>query len=537
MINKSRSKAVVINSTISMFTVILRIILAFVVRKIFINILGITYLGYFSVFSNILQFLNLAELGIGVAITSFLYAPLTNNDMTKVNALMSIFKQLYLKIALFVFIAGMFLSLFLDEIIHDYSCSYFSLRIYYFLFLLSSVSSYFVAYKRVLLIADQKSYYINLIDTLLFFVASFAQIACLICYSSFSLYLVILILKNLISNIILSYKVDSSYQLKKIRVDLTLKSRYIKSIRKFVKDVFISRIGAAVFYGSDSIVLSIFMGVATVGYYSNYALLITQANAIISQVMSSIQSTYANYIYSESSLEKQKKILNSYFLVNYIIANFCFIVFIHTIQPFVDCVFGKDMLLDYDTVILLGITLYFFILLQLPSQIFTIFKLFNKDKFIILTSMSINVVLSVLLVKLVGINGVIWGTIVASLFYILFRYYFIYKIVFISTSSFFYKKLIICFLLSSMCLLFSYILTNSFKGNCSIFYLVIALFQGALFSVVLPLAFFCKTEEFEFVVCKFSKINPQLIKLLIYIILFSQVIIVSLIYVYHFINT
>lgn len=51
------------------------------------------YLGYNSVFVNILQMLNLADLGIGVAITSYLYKPLAQNDNARITAIMGIYKN------------------------------------------------------------------------------------------------------------------------------------------------------------------------------------------------------------------------------------------------------------------------------------------------------------------------------------------------------------------------------------------------------------------------------------------------------------
>lgn len=529
MLLKNRTHTVVVNSFISFLTILIQIILGFIVRKVFINELGVTYLGYHSVFTNILQFLNLAELGIGVAITSFLYEPLSNNERSKINALMSIYKQFYSFVAFSVLSIGAVVSLFLPIIISDYSCSLFVLEFYYFIFLLGAVSSYFVAYKRVLLIADQRSYFINFIDTILFILISICQIIVLVYYESFSIFLFLQIIRNIIANIVLSYYVDKNYTLNLYNYDNNTKESYKRSIKNFIKDVFVSRIGAAIFYGSDSIILSIFKGVVTVGYYSNYALIITQLNSVVGQVLSSIQSTFANYLYSDVSLESKYKMTQNYLFANFYIANVCFILFIHLVQPFICIVFGKNMLLSLNTVYLLGITVYLGILLQFPSQIFVIFKLFKMDKYVILCSMSINIILSTFLVIKIGINGVIIGTIVASFFYIIFRYLIIFRFVFHMTVLLIYKKLILYFLSSSCCLFYSYYIMSANIYELTSFQTLFICIAGGSFALSFPFVIFYKTDEFKFLVLKFLKNKFFLSKVAIYSLFISSLLISLLI--------
>ena len=86
MKSNSRKKIVYLNTLMTLLTQVISVLLGFGIRKIFIDTLGVTYLGYNSVFTNILQMLNLADLGIGVAITSFLYKPIADKDNERINA-------------------------------------------------------------------------------------------------------------------------------------------------------------------------------------------------------------------------------------------------------------------------------------------------------------------------------------------------------------------------------------------------------------------------------------------------------------------
>ena len=64
----SRTKNSIRNSSFSIMTQILTVIMDFIVKTIFIAVLGSEYLGINGLFSNIITLLSLADLGIGVAI-------------------------------------------------------------------------------------------------------------------------------------------------------------------------------------------------------------------------------------------------------------------------------------------------------------------------------------------------------------------------------------------------------------------------------------------------------------------------------------
>ena len=90
---RSRTKNSIINSTASITTQVVTVIMDFVVKTIFISILGSTYLGINGLFSNIITLLSLADLGIGVAIPYSLYKPLAEGDTKKIQGLMNFYKN------------------------------------------------------------------------------------------------------------------------------------------------------------------------------------------------------------------------------------------------------------------------------------------------------------------------------------------------------------------------------------------------------------------------------------------------------------
>lgn len=90
--------------------------IAFSSRKIFINSLGVEFVGLTSTLQSVLGFLNLAELGIGAAIGVSLYKPLADNDRKSINEIISVLAFMYSRIGLFVLSVGVIISLFLPLI-------------------------------------------------------------------------------------------------------------------------------------------------------------------------------------------------------------------------------------------------------------------------------------------------------------------------------------------------------------------------------------------------------------------------------------
>ena len=89
---KSRTQKAKKNIVIGILVQISLVAFTFITRTIFINILGIEFLGVSNVFASVLTILSIAELGIGEAIAFALYKPLAEEDNDKIRALMSLFK-------------------------------------------------------------------------------------------------------------------------------------------------------------------------------------------------------------------------------------------------------------------------------------------------------------------------------------------------------------------------------------------------------------------------------------------------------------
>lgn len=523
---EKRTKIVYVNSIVALGSQICQVLIGFITRKLFIDYLGVEYLGYNSVFANILQMLNLADLGIGVAITSYLYKPLSENNKKKITAIMYIYKKLYSIIGFIVLGVGLVVSVFLKTLIPDANCGIWYLRLLFYINLVGTVSTYFLAYKRTLLIADQKSYLTNIVDTVTYFVFSLIQLILLIIVPNYIIYLSIGIAKNIISNIIISLKVNKEYKYINNKPDTNTVTEYKPQIFQYVKDVFISRIGAVVYYSTDNIIISALKGSLLTGYLSNYTLITGQLNTVVTQVLSSLQATFGNYISTTKDKDDRLKMTDNYFCVNFCIGNFCMICFSLLAQPFIKLFFGERMLLSFSTALWLGINLMLTFLIQLPSQVFVIYKLFRYDRPIIITSAVLNIVMSIALVNKLGINGVLIGTFITSLVYLFSRFYIIARHVYDVKYIYYIKKILYYGAISTFTFFISYMATKNVNGEGLHWFVirVILVVIIALFSTAFLLSF---GREFDFLKNKLlpEKIRKRITKCSIGIICIGAVVI------------
>ena len=163
MNNYSRTKNAILNIFFGYFAQISLIILTFIGRKVFLEYLSIDYLGINGLYTNILTFLSLPELGLDAAVIYTLYKPVAENNTKLISTLVSFFKKIYRYIAISIFTLGMLLVPFLPKLVSS-TLPEKDLIAYYVLFLINTVLTYLIAHKVALLMAYQENRIIKIIS-------------------------------------------------------------------------------------------------------------------------------------------------------------------------------------------------------------------------------------------------------------------------------------------------------------------------------------------------------------------------------------
>ena len=98
----SRTKRTIQNSKVSLILFIIQLLVGFYSRKVFLDCLGDEVIGLNTTLGNILSFLNLAELGIGIAMATSLYKPLHDDDKDAIVEIITVQGILYRRVAWFL---------------------------------------------------------------------------------------------------------------------------------------------------------------------------------------------------------------------------------------------------------------------------------------------------------------------------------------------------------------------------------------------------------------------------------------------------
>lgn len=258
-----------INSMKSMLTAMIangaNIILGFVVRAIFVRTLGAEYLGLNGLFGNIISMLAIAELGIGSAIIYHLYKPVADNNVDKIKKLMAFYKKCFNIIALIVFIAGLAVMPFLNNLVGENNIEG-SIHFYFLLFLIDSVSSYLLIYKRSIIQANQKNYIINMIEFVYVISLNIFRIIVLKLTNNYVVYLSVSIALRILENLVISFIANKLYPYIKEKTDGKLDDETLFDIKKKVKALMFHKVGNFVVTGTDNILISKFLGIVTVRF-------------------------------------------------------------------------------------------------------------------------------------------------------------------------------------------------------------------------------------------------------------------------------
>lgn len=426
----SRTVHSVRNTVFSAITYVTKILLQFVVRYVFIRYFVAEYLGINGLFTNILNVLSLAELGVGDAIVYSMYKPISENDTEKIKSLVKLYQKLYLVIAIVVIILGLAIIPALPYLISDAPNVDINLTVIYLFYLAQTVVGYFFAYRRALVFANQRNDIESKVSFVIQILLAISQISIIIFWKNFYAYTIAFVVCNALDAIIvflISYKLFPEIRGKAEK----LEKPDTKEITKNTGAMVFHKLGSAVVFSSDSIIISAFLGSSILGYYSNYTLVIAALSSVVNLVVTSFKGSIGNFI-AQKSIEEVYRTYKALNLMVMWLVQFMTTGLLTCFQHFIILYTGKsEYLLKFSTVLLLCISFYLTLSRSLTNTFKDCAGLFWNDRFKPLFEAGINLGLDILLVRFMGINGVILATIISTIAvplwiepYVLYKNYF-----------------------------------------------------------------------------------------------------------------
>lgn len=413
MEQESRTKKSLLNAKVNMICYTLGLFMTFFSRKIFIDHLGAEFLGLTSTLSSLLGFLNLAELGVGQAISVVLYKPIYDKNQHEINEIISVLGYLYRLIGLAILIAGVGLSCFLPMIFPQTDFSWSVIYLGFYSFLLSSLLGYFCNYKQNLLWADQKGYEVTGYFQAVGLAKTAIQIAIVYYMANYVLYLLIEVVFGIIYAVVLRWRVNIVYPWlnSEIKLGKKLFKKY-PTIGKYIGQLFIHKVGSFVQFQITPLLIYGYVSLAIVTFYNNYVSVAAQVKGFIGGVLDSTGAGIGSLI-AEGHQEHIFKIYKQLLCIRYYIAGSlcCSIYFLAS--NFISVWLGKQYVLSDMVVLLICVQTFFNMARGTNDQFSNGYALF-ADVWAPFAEAIIFVVVAMLLGSKYGLTGVLWGP-VASL--------------------------------------------------------------------------------------------------------------------------
>ena len=471
-------------------------LLGFVLRTVFIMRLSDTLLGVNSLYSNILNMLSLAELGIGTAMNYSLYGPMARGETEKIKSYMQLYKKAYRIIAAVIAGVGLAVVPFLPYIVKGAEqFTRVQLTVYYLIFLFNTVSTYFVSYKYSLCLAEQKDY----IQTNVLMITKAAtvslQIIVILLTSNFLLFLLTSAAVQFVQIFVVNSYLNRLYPYLKDKDVTPLNESSKKEVMDKTKALMLHKIGDTARLQTDAIIISSFINVVTVAVVDNYNLVINTISGFVNIIFNSVISGFGNLIATESE-DKQFRSFCVYRFFAVWVYGFSAVGFYLLLSPLVRIWLHDDKWILAPAIIGTVLVDYYFKGERVALMNYkTAAGVYEPDKYLSLIQGAVNLVVSIVLVIKIGLVGVYIGTVVSGLIANITKPFIVYRYCFHrSPKSYFIDSfkyiLVMCLELAILIPIRTLVMKNVTIISFIVMFVIVCVVFNAVF-----LAFFGRTRE------------------------------------------
>lgn len=407
-----RTKRSFTNVSIAVATNFIILFTAFAVQRTLVHTMGGDYNGLNGLFSSIISMMSLADLGIGTAIVYHMYRPVAEEDHERINSLLHFYKKCYLGISGIILLIGAAVSFFLPSLVGDADI-HDNIYLIFALYLVDCLCSYFLAYKKSLLYASQMNYVADFAYFAVYVVQNGIQIFVLLVFHNFILFLIVKSLGKYVSNLILSVYIGRKYPYTRAKQVKPVEKEIKQDIYRKIRGLLCHKLGKLLITGSDSIVITIVLGIATMNLYANYHLVIGGVTSLLNKVFGTLTNSVGNFLL-DSSQEHRLDVYKKIDFVNFWFFGCVAAGMYAVLQPLILLWMGESFLFDKTVLFVLVINFY----LEGMRSSITTFKeaagIFHEDRRVPMIEALINLITSIVLATYFGISGVFLGTILST---------------------------------------------------------------------------------------------------------------------------
>ena len=403
-----RTKKTAKNLIVSTILTTVIALIGLVKIKVFLNYMGDEATGIYQLFNQILSYISLVDAGLTSSLLYCLYKPVSDNNINKINSILKGGRNFYNKIAIIIIIIGLIVSFKIDFFLAEYTMPLWYIQLCFILFIIASAINYFVTSRKVLLEAKQNLYKVHIVVYGTMIVKGLLEIVLLLLnlnlLSLMILFVIISVIQNLII-IIVSKKDYPELSYKDVEAD--------NEFKKQTKNLIAQKIASIVFNNIDVILISKYINTTSVVIYTSYMYIANSLKNIVKKVGSSSLASVGNLLATEKN--KAKDIFYEYNSMCYYIANILCVPLLLVLTTFVSIFYGEAYTLSFMGSLCV-VTILYFCVIEIPFDVYmSALGYFDKVKKCIMFQSVVNLVLSLTLIFIIGIEGVLLATVISYL--------------------------------------------------------------------------------------------------------------------------
>ena len=378
-------------------------ILGLLKTKCLLMYLGEEYVSVYQLFYQLFTYLSLVDGGIGASVTFHLYKPVHENDTKKINSVFAGASYYFKIIGIIVILLGVFLSFGIMFLIKDTTIAAWYIKVCFIIFIISSATSYFTTAHALLYESEQKLYKASNLNHLLSICESLIVITVSYLGGKLMLILTLFLVLSIIKNIILvrMSKKEHNYLVKDAPKDL--------SFKKEANNLIVSKINTLINENIDVILLSKFIGLASVFIYTAYNQIVNMIKLMVQRLNSALLPSVGNLFVAEK--DKAKATFNELNAILFFIGNLLFAPLLYLLTPFISLWYGKEYTVSLFVSSLFVMVLFINIVkISLETYIKAAGE-FASVKYSAIYQCIVNTILSLILVQKYNIAGVLIATV------------------------------------------------------------------------------------------------------------------------------
>lgn len=406
-----------LNVATSILSRVLLLVGALVVRRLLIERLGNGVNGLNSLYASIISTLAVAELGIGSAIAYSMYRPIVEGDDVRLAALYRLHAVIYRVVGATIFLGGLLTMPFLPRLISDYDTLDANVYASFLLTLVSVCLTYLFAAKTTLMEAHKDNYLTTAIACASRLVTYVLQGASLMLVGTFGAYLACQVAGTGISwacTEVVARRRHARVLAMRASMDGDARSEVFRNARA----MFMHKAGTVLVASVDSLVISGFVGVVSLGRYTNFTSIASVASTVVALFFTPLTSV-VGHLCAEGDTYASKRWFERFHCLNFVLGTLCFLSY-HAVAPaLVELVFGADQQVGGVVVAVITLNQFTQCMRRTPLLFRDASGTFYNDRWKPIVEGVANLALSLVLVNVlpeeVRVAGVIVATILTTL--------------------------------------------------------------------------------------------------------------------------